>query len=414
MDIKEVKYWKHSSNTNFVLVEDKTSPLISIDIWCKAGISFERENKEGVAHFLEHMIFKGGKNLKPGEFDLKIESLGGSSNASTGYDDAHYYVLIPPDNFEESISLLTNLVLNPEINIEQFELEKSVVIEEIRQQNDQPEEVLYNYFLKRVWLDHFYSKPILGCEDSVNEIRVLDLINFHNERYISENICIALAGKLPQNIFRILENCQIKYHENNIELKTIKQHPNYSINSSREKVYFEKLEMSRIIMAWKVPNSNDQKSIIGLEILASLLVDGRNSKLGKPLKEEQNIVESIYVDLNTGEFGSLLILEACCSNINSRLVETIINKVLNKLILSENYTNKEMKIAQRIVKSNYLFNLETATQKSSFFGNHFLWGRRDPIKDLDNYLEYWNKRENFKNIINILDHKKYTLLAQRK
>ena len=162
MYIKKVKYWNHSNKTKFVLVEDKNSPLISIDIWCKAGISFERKDNEGVAHFLEHMIFKGSNKLDPGEFDYKIESLGGSSNASTGYDDSHYYVLIPPENFEESFLLLTNLVLNPDININEFELEQNVVIEEIKQQNDQPEELLYNYFLIRLWKNHFYGKSILG------------------------------------------------------------------------------------------------------------------------------------------------------------------------------------------------------------------------------------------------------------
>ena len=72
MDLANVKYWKHPSKTNCVFVEESESPLISIDFWCKAGISFEGKNKVGLAHFLEHMIFKGSKLLEPGEFDLRI------------------------------------------------------------------------------------------------------------------------------------------------------------------------------------------------------------------------------------------------------------------------------------------------------------------------------------------------------
>ena len=414
MDIKKVKYWKHSSNTRFVLVEDKNSPLISIDIWCKAGISFEQKEKEGIAHFLEHMIFKGSNKLKPGEFDYKIESLCGSSNASTGYDDSHYYVLIPSDNLEESLSLLTNLVFNLEINVNEFELEKAVVIEELKQQNDQPEEALYNYFLKRVWKDHFYGKSILGREEFINEIKVLDLIKFYNERYIPDNICIALVGNLPKNIFSILENCQIKYKNDNKEINKYEKFSNYSIRSGREKVSFEKLELSRLIMAWKVPSLKDQKSIIGLEILTSLLVDGRNSKLIKPLKEEQNLVESIYADINTGEFGSLMIIEACCSKQNLEIVEAKINNVLKELIKFENYSIDELSKAIRIVKSNYYFNLETAAQLSSYFGNHLLWERKYPIRDLEINLEYWCSKGKFKTIINFLNKNKYTLIANGK
>ena len=106
------------------------------------------------------MIFKGSNKIMPGEFDHKIESLGGISNASTGYDDVHYYVLIPEINFRESLALLTNIVFSPSINIHEFEKEKRVVIDEIKQQNDQPDEKLFNYFLSRVWKDNKYLSLI--------------------------------------------------------------------------------------------------------------------------------------------------------------------------------------------------------------------------------------------------------------
>tara|TARA_Y100001968_G_scaffold327408_1_gene372403 strand:- start:3057 stop:4298 length:1242 start_codon:yes stop_codon:yes gene_type:complete len=411
MDIKNISYWIHSSKTKFVLVSDESCPLISIDIWCKAGISFEKKNQEGIAHFLEHMIFKGSNKLKPGEFDYKIESLGGSSNASTGYDDAHYYVLIPPDKLEESLSLLTNLVFNPTINLSEFKLEKSVVIEEIRQQNDQPEEVLFNYFLERVWKCHFYGKTILGKEEQINQINVKDLKDFHHERYTVDKACIALAGNLPKDIIKILENTQINYQtKKNIRFKNTGKY-NFSISSGREIATFQKLKFSRIFMAWEAPRPKDQRSIIGLEILASILVDGRNSKLVRPLKEEENLIESIDFDLNTGEFGSIMILEACCFKENLNLVEQRINEILKNLLDKNIFSNFELTKAKRIVKSNYFFNLETASQKSSFFGSNFLWNRKDPIKNLDKNLNYWNTK-NLKKILNFLSKKKYTLLAQ--
>ena len=162
MNVGKINYYNHSSKPNCVFVENKELPLICIDLWFKAGSAFEESNKSGTAHFLEHMIFKGSNKVMPGEFDHKIESLGGFSNASTGYDDAHYYVLIPRNNFKESLALLTNIVLSPSINMNEFEKEKSVVIDEIKQQNDQPDEKLFNYFLSRVWKDNNYGKTILG------------------------------------------------------------------------------------------------------------------------------------------------------------------------------------------------------------------------------------------------------------
>ena len=122
----------------------------------------------------------------------KIESLGGISNASTGYDDAHYYVLVPRNNFKESLALLTNIVLSPNITNDEFNKEKSVVIDEIKQQNDQPDEKLFNYFLKRVWIDNYYGKTILGTEQDV-DLEIADLRKFHNNFYNRQNLCIAIA-----------------------------------------------------------------------------------------------------------------------------------------------------------------------------------------------------------------------------
>ena len=196
MNLGEIHYYTHSNNTKCVFVDNKELPLISIDIWCKAGSSFEDVDKNGTAHFLEHMIFKGTSKIMPGEFDHKIESLGGISNASTGYDDVHYYVLIPPSNFKESLGLLTNIVLSPKKDINEFNKEKSVVIDEIKQQNDQPEEKLFNYFLERVWQSDNYSKSILGTEESIKLMEINDLENFHRKHYLNEEICFAISSAL--------------------------------------------------------------------------------------------------------------------------------------------------------------------------------------------------------------------------
>jgi len=209
MNVGEIKYFTHSSKTKCVFVDNKELPLICIDIWCRAGSSFEDEKKKGAAHFLEHMIFKGSSEIKPGEFDYRIESLGGLSNASTGYDDAHYYVLVPPNNFKESLALLTNIVFSPNFNPDEFKKEKGVVIDEIKQQNDQPEEKLFNYFLKRVWLSPNYANSILGTEHSIKNLEINDLVKFHSKHYTTENICIAIAGNLSEEIYKIFEKSDL-------------------------------------------------------------------------------------------------------------------------------------------------------------------------------------------------------------
>jgi len=416
MNVGDVNYYTHSSKTRCVFVDNKELPLISIDIWCKAGSSFEDVDKNGTAHFLEHMIFKGSNKIMPGEFDHKIESLGGISNASTGYDDVHYHVLVPPSNFKESLALLTNIVLAPDFNPDEFIKEKGVVIDEIKQQNDQPEERLFNYFLKRVWLSPNYANSILGNEHSIKNLEINDLVKFHSKHYSNEKICIAIAGNLSEEIYKILEKSDLSgikknqvYYDTN--LTNFKNKHSLKIRKGRELIKFDNLEFSRIFMAWFIPNLNDQKNIIGLEILASILSVGRNSRLVKILKEDSNLVESVYVDVNAGELGGLFILEASCESKDIDLVEKQINTTIDEISNCKALALDEIKKAINIVKSNYIFNLETSTQLSSFFGNELLWGRKSSINNLEKHLKYWNNLDNFKEITEYVRGKKFTLVA---
>ena len=411
MKVGDVNYYTHSSKTRCVFVDNKELPLISIDIWCKAGSSFEDVDKNGTAHFLEHMIFKGSNKIMPGEFDHKIESLGGLSNASTGYDDVHYHVLVPPSNFKESLALLTNIVIAPDFNPDEFIKEKGVVIDEIKQQNDQPEERLFNYFLKRVWLSPNYANSILGTENSIKNLEINDLVKFHGKHYTTEKICIAIAGNLSEEIYKIFEKSDLSGIKESPNLINQKNKPSLKIRNGRESVKFDNLEFSRIFMAWFIPNLNDQKNIIGLEILASILSVGRNSRLVKILKEDSNLVESVYVDVNAGELGGLFIIEASCESKDIDLVEKQINKTIDEISNCKALTLDEIKKAINIVKSNYVFNLETATQLSSFFGNELLWGRKSSIDKLESHLKYWNDLDNCKKITEYINGDKFTLIA---
>ena len=411
MNVGDVNYYTHSSKTRCVFVDNKELPLISIDIWCKAGSSFEDVDKNGTAHFLEHMIFKGSNKIMPGEFDHKIESLGGLSNASTGYDDVHYHVLVPPSNFKESLALLTNIVVAPDFNPDEFIKEKGVVIDEIKQQNDQPEERLFNYFLKRVWLSPNYANSILGTENSIKNLEINDLVKFHSKHYTTEKICIAIAGNLSEEIYKIFEKSDLSGIKESPNLINLKNKPSLKIRNGRESVKFDNLEFSRIFMAWFIPNLNDQKNIIGLEILASILSVGRNSRLVKILKEDSNLVESVYVDVNAGELGGLFIMEASCESKDIDLVEKQINKTIDEITNFKALTLDEINKAINIVKSNYIFNLETSTQLSSFFGNELLWGRKSSINNLESHLKYWNDLDNFKEITEYIRGEKFTLVA---
>ena len=383
----KVNHWSLPNGATCVVADIEQSTLTCIDFWCKGGSLYEIKNEEGMAHFLEHMIFKGSKELKEGEFDLKIESLGGSSNAATGLDDVHYHVLVPPENIEEGLKLILELLLFPKIEKGAFEMEKEVVLEEIAQNIEQPDEIIYMKLLKECLTPHRYSKPILGDEKTVRKINPKQMKLFHKNHYIGKNCALCIAGELPNDIFSIVNNSKLK------ELKLISEETNISKKPSFNKGYkketIPRLEGGRILKAWKLPPAEEQILILGAEIAATLLCDGKSSLIVKDLREEKRIIESIDIDLQILEEGGLILLDICCPEENLKIAESELNNILKELTRGL-VTDKDLERAKKLVINNIYFGLELSTQIASTLGNQALWGRHQSIlKSIDD-ISYWS------------------------
>ncbi len=382
----KVNHWSLPNGATCVVADIEQSTLTCIDFWCKGGSLYEMKGEEGIAHFLEHMIFKGSKNLKEGEFDLRIESLGGSSNAATGLDDVHYHVLVPPEKIEEGLKLILELLLFPKIEQNAFDMEKKVVLEEIAQNIEQPDEIIYMKLLKECLTPHRYSKPILGDEKTVRSINPKQMKLFHKNHYVGKNCTLCIAGDLPREIYSIINNSKLK------ELKKISKETvlsNKSIfNKGYKKESIPRLEGGRILKAWKLPQAKEQVLILGAEIVATMLCEGKSSVIVKELREEKRIIESIDIDLQILEEGGLILLDASCPQQNLKIAEKEINNILKELT-RDMITNKDLERAKKLVTNNIYYGLELSTQIASTLGNQALWGRHQALlKSIDD-ISYW-------------------------
>ena len=146
-----------------------------------------------MAHFLEHMVFKGSERLGPGEFDLRIEAMGGNSNAATGFD-VHYHVLTPPEVAGDALELLLDLVLHPRLDAAAFDMERQVVLEELAQSEDQPDEVALQQLLRLGCPNHAYGEPILGKRELLLEQTPAAMAAFHGRLYGANRCVLALSG----------------------------------------------------------------------------------------------------------------------------------------------------------------------------------------------------------------------------
>jgi len=360
-----------------------------------------------MAHFLEHMVFKGGKHIKEGEFDKKIEEIGGTSNAATGFDDVQYYVQVPHEFVEQAIKLLLDLVLEPLFEEHAFNIEKEVVLEEIAQINDSPEDQIYQNLFKLCWREHPYGKSILGIKNTLKKITPEKMQSFHKNFYTGDNIVMSIAGKVPEEIKNILDISILK----DIKSYSIKNRNKEILvfNKKFHEIQLNRIEIARFIMAWPLPPSRNHEILMGYDIASTILAEGRNSKLIKRLREELQIIESIEMEVNDLEEGGLLILEVCCSPNNILLVENEINNIL-KCLLTKPIKEKEIKRAHQIIRSSIYYSLESPNNIASFIGSHILWNKYQRVNKQLNLINKWSDEKLKNEIFNLIQPKDCTKL----
>ncbi len=361
------------------------------------------------------MIFKGSKRLKEGEFDKNIEALGGSSNAATGLDDVHYYVLVPPKSVKTAINLLTNIVLTPSLDQHQYSLEKEVVLEEIAQHKDQPDEQIMQCLLENCWPKHSYGRSILGLEDSLKKSQPETMKEFHKRQYIPQNLALSIVGDIPNDILPILNNSDLTNSEELINKESYKESQGkLFFKSGRKEIEIARLESARITMAWSLPPAKNQQFLMGADIATSILSEGRRSRLVHHLREKLQIVESIDMGISVLEEGSLFLLEACCLEKNLQKVENEINLILKDCIKHSSLP-KELKRAKQLVRNSICFGLELPSQIAAITASQLLWDRHQSLLEPLNLIDYWEVSNLQTSLFTLLEpSKSFTLIARPK
>ena len=363
------------------------APLVCLDFWCRAGSAYEGGAESGMAHFLEHMVFKGSANLAAGEFDRRIEALGGSSNAATGFDDVHYHVLIPPQAAAEALDLLLDLVLHPRLEPGAFDMERRVVLEELAQTEDQPEEVALQQLLSRACPDHPYGLPILGRRQALLAHDPAAMAAFHRRLYGGGRCVLALSGALDDGdlIRRVTDGPLAALAA---AAETVRPAA-LALTPGEGRLELPRLEAARLLMAWWQPPASDLDGVMGSDLATSLLAEGRRSRLVDRLREQLRLVESIDLDLHAMESGGLALLEAVCEPEDLPRVRQVITDVWQE-VMDREVGELEWHRLRRLVTNAYRFGLESAGALAGLIGSSTLWGRRHSLVRPLEILEGWN------------------------
>jgi len=396
----EPRHQRLANGAEVVTLPLADAPLTCLDFWCRAGSLWEQPQESGLAHFLEHMVFKGSQRLAAGEFDRRIEALGGSSNAATGFDDVHYHVLIPPEAAAEALELLLDLVLSPKLDPEAFAMERQVVLEELAQSEDQPEEVALQRLLGEACPHHPYGLPILGRREALQAHAPEAMALFHSRLYGSDRCVLAVSGCLPEHdLLEQLARGPLGALPQRGEPITP---PPLRVLPGEHHLALPRLEAGRLLMAWWLPPAADLVRLMGADLATSLLADGRRSRLVERLREDLRLVESIDLDLHAMECGSLALLEAVSDAADLPAVSAAVRQVWREL-MAEPIQPDEWRRACRLVTNGYRFELEAPAALAGLIGNSCLWGRRRPLEEPLAVIDQWDPGRLREEILPLLD-----------
>lgn len=342
--------------------------MVALDVWVKAGATLEPDSWSGMAHFLEHMIFKGTDSIAPVEFDQIIENRGGVTNAATSHDYAHFYVTAAASYLAETTQPLAELLLRASIPDSEFDRERDVVLEEIRQAQDDPDWLGFQAMMETVYQCHPYRRSVLGTEELLMSLTPHEMRCFHRSHYQPENMTVVIVGGVEEAQAMDLTSQAFGEFSDRWECpKLVAEAEPPLVEMRRQELYLPRLEQARLMMAWTGPGVAQLESACGLDLLSVLLADGRSSRLVRELREELQLVQAIESSFSLQRESSLFTISAVLAAEDVERVESVICDRLWQL-QSELVSEVELLRCKRLLCNDFAFSIETPGQLAGLYG----------------------------------------------
>ncbi|MEM1369433.1 MAG: pitrilysin family protein [Cyanobacteria bacterium P01_H01_bin.15] len=345
-----------------------TTSVAVADVWVKAGAIAEPDAWSGMAHFLEHMVFKGSHQLGVGEFDALIEGKGGIANAATSYDYAHFYVATAAPYLSETLPHLAEILLRPALPADELLREREVVLDEIRGSFDDPDWLGMQSLLQLLYPQHPYGRSILGPPEQLQTYDRSELAQFHRGHYQPENIVVSVVGAIPRDEAMPMVSELFREFPTSTPVPTPILRPELPLKGvQREILHLPRLETGRLLMGWRGSGIQDLPTAVGLDILSVLVASGRTSRLVKTLREERQLVFDIASDFSVQRESSLLTISAWAEPQRLEMLENLILDELEQLRAGV-ISDAELARCQRLLLNDHTFSTESPGQLAGLYG----------------------------------------------
>ncbi len=381
-----MSYQKTTLENGITILSEKIDYVrsIAVGVWINAGSRDENPDNCGVAHFLEHMLFKGTEKRNKYEIAHYLESLGGTINAFTSKEFTCYYTRILSEYLKQSIDLLSDIIQNTIFCDEEIEKEKNVVIDEIGEIDDTPGELIFERFYENLFHNHPLGCPILGHKDDIRKINKNVCIDFISKNYHPQKIIITASGFLKHK--ELVKYVNQYFHSQSNTTSKNAERILSPIPNIRKKKYVYPYDANRqthIITGIRTfPYTN--KNRFTLLVLDSILSIGMSSRLFQNIREKYGIAYDIhsFTDFfhDTGCFG----VYASTNQENSKKCLKLIKTEIDFLV-SKKVDESELKTIKAQLKSSLVMGLESTTARMSRLARQYIYTNK--VESIDEIIE---------------------------
>ena len=354
-------------NGHKVVFAYKQSPMINVSSWVKTGSINENNENNGISHFVEHLLFKGTTKYPAGVFDRKMEELGGIINAATWKDYTFYYINIPKEHHKIALEMHADMMVDALFPIEEIgpefdpqgeapeeKRERYVVIEEIRMGEDNNWRKVYKNLNSSMYESHPYKREVIGTKEIIANIAQSEITRYYKTFYTPQNITTIVVGEFDEESMLKLVQENFKFKDNSDIKKCIRDNAEaeYEIKNPTTVVDFAQVNTGYLMMGALCDSAKNLKETIALDLISTILGDGKSSRLYSTLIEK--VENPHYYQLESCHYqfkeGDNFLIEA---NFDVNKKDIVIEEIKAQLKGLSTITETELNKAKKRAKVNF-------------------------------------------------------------
>ena len=381
-----VKRSVHSSGLRIVTEEVPSVRSAAVGIWVNVGSRDEAPATAGASHFLEHLLFKGTTSRTALEISSSIESVGGEMNAFTSKEYTCFYARVIDTDLPMAIDVVSDLITSSIVTALDVDAERKVVLEEIAMRDDDPSDLVHDFFSDTYYGDTPIGRPILGTIDSINGMSRSTVFNYYKKKYLPQDLVVAVAGNIKhKKVVAMVE--QALSRDNFLDVLAAPViRPNIPVKNTKQQsvgLLYKKSEQAHMFYGMEgVARADERRFAMG--VLSAALGGGMSSRLFQEIREKRGLAYSVYAYAQQFAGSGVLGFYAGCNPTKAIEVVEIIRSVLSD-VADNGMTHEEIERAKGAVRGSLVLSQEDTGSRMSRIGkNEIVYGQ---VMDFDDILK---------------------------